>query len=1006
MKNFKFYLCLIPIVVFIFATIIIIDINKFSSIKNNSSERNKFEAYLLNTYRNIPEFSKTNDKEENEFDNPELAALQDYFMTIDPYTKSVPKERLITAYHKVLQYNNEKNLKSAPLNWESISSQMGGRTRMIMYDPNDVQHKKVWAGSVTGGLWYNNDITDENSSWHAVNDFWDGLSISSMAYDPNNPQIFYVGTGEAQTALITYRASSGRGLGIWKSTNAGANWQLLPNTHDFAFITDVKVRNESGVSAIYAGVVSGIYEGQQQSNPSDGIYRSTNGGTDWQQVLPNISGYTTPYAPADIDLGSDGRIYVGTMPNLDNHGAATILYSDSGLPGSWSIFNNYVSIIQSDPTYNIPGRTIVACAPSNPNIVYAVISSGNILSANGFKAFFGNYILKSTNKGATWAQKTLPTDLSSGTNWATIAWHALSAAVDHNNPEVLYVGGLDVFKTTNGGTTWLSRLSDWSDMYSGGGPRYVHADVHTIVFKPGSSSEVLFGSDGGVFYTSSGNIAGPVFEQHNMNLSTLQFYTCAMNPGNNTSNYLGGLQDNGTLLYQGTPLTINDMIDGGDGAYCFWDQTEANIYITSVYYNAYSVWYNGVSNYASFNSGTFISPADYDYNTNKLYANAVNYLASPANRILRISNIPTGNNGTYLTLNTNSSVPFSFVKYSPYSPTGTSTLFLGTQSGRLFKVTNAQSTPVVTEIGSNSFPPANLSCVAIGASENNLIATFSNYGVPSVWLTTNGGTNWNNVEGNIPDMPVRWALFSPNDPNFVMLATEMGIWSTDNINAAAVNWVPNNTGLANVRIDMLIYRNSDKKILAATHGRGLFTTTFNSAPTLPVANFSANNTNINIGGSINFTDLSTGSPTSWSWSFPGGTPSTSNIQNPVNIVYNTAGIYDVTLTATNTAGNNTLTKTAYIIVNNTGINEYDENYLSIYPNPSDNGKYSIKINGTVNQKPVIMITDTKGSILNLNNYIQPNTGSFVIDISKYAKGTYYLIYNDGKRKAVKKLIYN
>jgi hypothetical protein len=520
--------------------------------------------------------------------------------------------------------------------------------------------------------------------------------------------------------------------------------------------------------------------------------------------------------------------------------------------------------------------------------------------------------LKSTNRGATWELKTVPT-----ANWASIPWHALVAAVDPNHPDSLYIGGLDVYKTVTGGTNWLPRLSDWDDMYSGGGPRYVHADLHAIVFKPGSSSEILFGSDGGVFYTSSGNLAQPIFEQHNKNYNTLQFYVGAINPGSGISNYLGGLQDNGTLLYQGTPLTINDMIDGGDGAYCFWDQTESNIYITSYYYNAYTVWYNGNPLNANFNSGTFVSPADYDYNTNKLYANAVNYVISTPNRILRISNIPSGNNGTFLTLNTSSNVPFSFVKYSPYSPTGTSTIFLGTQSGRLFKVTNAQSTPVVTEIGSSSFPPANLSCVAIGASENQLVATFSNFGVPSVWYTTNGGTNWTNVEGNLPDMPVRWALFSPNDPAYVMLATEIGIWTTDNINSPSVSWVPNNSGLANVRIDMLTYRNSDKKILAATHGRGLFTTVF----------------------------------------------------NPIGITENT--------------------------VNN----------INIYPNPSNSGQYTIQLNGKA-ENMSIMVTDLKGSVVIPDKTINFADNSAVIDVSNFSKGAYFLIYQEGKRKVVKQLIYN
>jgi len=152
-------------------------------------------------------------------------------------------------------------------------------------------------------LWYNPDITSEFSLWQPVSDMWPNMVISCITYDPNNPLTFYVGTGESQTALITYRESSGRGVGIWKTTDGGQSFELLPSTEAFAYINRIVVRNENGLSVIYAAVVSGIYKGTTWlSQPSDGLYRSANDGASWQQVLPNIDGQTVPYSPSDVQL--------------------------------------------------------------------------------------------------------------------------------------------------------------------------------------------------------------------------------------------------------------------------------------------------------------------------------------------------------------------------------------------------------------------------------------------------------------------------------------------------------------------------------------------------------------------------------------------------------------------------------------------------------------------------------------------------------------------------------
>ncbi len=791
-------------------------------LQHQETKRDQYEKLILeksSNYKDLQTETKEGLKSPNQ---PDMAALQEYMMTVDPALGFVPKKRLWEAYH----YTNQllKELKGSrdygpTIEWEGTDANMGGRTRAIMFDPNDLDNKKVWAGGVTGGLWYTNDITNTEDRWTPVDDFWSNLNISCITCDPNETETFYIGTGEAQTARIIYRESSGLGAGIFKSTDAGETWELISSTSGFQYITDIAVRNEEGESVIYAAVASGTYQGEDHvSAPGDGLFRSNDDGDTWVQVLPSIFQFTDiPFTPADIEIASNGRIFVGTMENLDGVGGATVLFSDSGDPDSWTVYDHYNTVIKNESYYNIPARTIVASAPSDPNIVYAQFAAGYV---DGFTYYRGRYMTKSTDGGLSWTQIPKPDNA-----WSTLAWHAFILKVDPLNPNAVITGGLDLWKSTNGGAYWR-HISDWSLMYFGGGNDYVHADQHNILYRPGTPTSAIFSSDGGVFYTETAILNYPIFKERNQGYNSLQFYTCAINPLAGSVDYIGGLQDNGTLHYQGSPLDINDMIDGGDGAFCFWDRNEPDVYVTSVYYNQYKTFYKN-SAFAQLNdrTGTFISPGDYNFKEDIIYSNGVDFYGYPANHILRVTDVPflTGSSDKLVDAGTDTDVWFSAVTYSQYSPLGTSTLFLGTVSGKLYKVTNAESEPYAEEIGSTDFPIGNISCVAIGESEDVLLVTFSNYGVSSIWFTLDGGQTWEEKESNLPDIPVRWAIFHPSNNEQAMLATETGIWTTNSLFEQNTDWTPAMDGMGNIRVDMLKIRDADKVVLAASHGRGLFT---------------------------------------------------------------------------------------------------------------------------------------------------------------------------------------
>lgn len=786
----------------------------------HGDKRAQQEALIINEIQSISAKASVPD-EGKKFGMPSMASRQEYYKVFDPALNRVPQERLRKAHKQMQNLTNSTTAKDVEMEWEIIPSDMGGRTKALMWDPNT--ENKVWAGAATGGIWYNNNIQSEDSPWQISNELLPSLSISSFAYDPNNTNMYYAGTGEASTAIITYRESSGRGVGLYQSTDAGNSWQLMESTQNFPYINDVVVRNEAGNSVIYVAVVSGKYKGQEYTSDADaGLYRSADAGSSWQQVLPNIEGLEVTYAPADIELGADGKIYIGTMPNMEGKGGAVILCSDSGTAGSWSVYKDIQTEIEADHYYQLPGRVMISAAPSNANIVYAIIGAGYI-GNDSFPYFKGNYILKSTDKGASWTKLSIP---HNGEDWANLSWHAFAIDVNPNNTDHFYIGGLDVYHSFNAGTNY-THVSDWSMMYYGGGDNYVHADIHAISFKPGSSTEAIFGTDGGVFYTANADNNGPVFEQHNKSYSSLQFYTCAIHPQAGNHEYLGGLQDNGTVHFTGqSAFTINDMVHGGDGAYCFFYYDDPDYYVSSHYHNNYSIEHNG-EDYANVYSGTgtFVSPAAMSASTNNFYCNAVDEIGNYAKKILKVSN--HGYDEEIINLSTEGNAWFTAIACSPYTETGHDNLFVGDLVGRLYKVEEAQGNQHTTiPIGDDNFPTAAISCIAIGGSEDSLLVTFSNYGVSSIWQSYDGGATWQEKEGNLPDMPIRWAIYQSQSAKQAMIATELGIWVCADLTAEEPIWEPSIYGMSNVRVDMLQQRPSDKKVLAATHGRGLYTTTF------------------------------------------------------------------------------------------------------------------------------------------------------------------------------------
>lgn len=229
---------------------------------------------------------------ENE-DDPKARIEHEISITLDPKLGRVPYERLIQEREKLNQglKNHTINTGISGLTWhERGPNNIGGRTRALMFDPNDATKKRVFAGGVGGGLWYNNDITSAASTWTKIDDFWANITIGCITYNPANTQIFYVGTGEGWGSLDALQ-----GAGIYKTTNGGTTWSLLTSTTTGPFANAFKYTQRIVVNSF----------GEVFAGTQSGVLKSVDGGVNWTNSLAGSgSGFVT-----DLEIASDGAIY-------------------------------------------------------------------------------------------------------------------------------------------------------------------------------------------------------------------------------------------------------------------------------------------------------------------------------------------------------------------------------------------------------------------------------------------------------------------------------------------------------------------------------------------------------------------------------------------------------------------------------------------------------------------------------------------------------------------------
>lgn len=843
--------------------------------------------YFLVPFQTTTPQTEGEEMEEEETESKRDRFLQEFEQLRDPATGTIPNDRLLIAN----EYTQNLKKKAAAsrtqaLNWQergpvydfvgpsngNTRGGAGGYTAGIVQTAlvdlgNDPTGNTVFAGSPTGGLWRcTNFLSNAAPNWQPINDFMSNLAVASICQSPANPNIMYMATGDAGTVTLS---SGVRGNGVWKSTNGGLNWSLLPNTTGFTVAFKILCDNAGNVYLATGG---------------SGLRRSTDGGTTWTTISPTGLTASNPGYVSDIELSSTGRLHAsfGYFGSRVQHA-----YTDNPATVTTGGWNFSTGIRKSTVTCTRMEMAVQG------NTLYAITanSSFNIDSC-----------YKSTDGGQNWTlQNTTayPTGLGTGQTW-----YAVTLAINPDNPSEFIAGGLDAYRSTNDGNS-VQRITYWVTSAP-----YVHADHHFMTwYKVSNESRLLIGHDGGISQSVDGGFA---WYDRNQNLGIKQFYSCAISPTAGENFIFAGSQDNGCHQLTNPGLSFSTETTGGDGAYVHINQQNSQVQFGSYVYNNYRRSTNGGTSWAPVNfgnTGYFINPFDYDDAKNILYASNGN--SNGNNQIRRWNDAnTTGNTGSNvltideLTRNATSSNATAF-KVSSFT---SDRLFIGGSSGRVLRLENASTvtstadiTANITDITGTAFPTGYVNCINTGTSDNTLVAVFTNYGINNVWYSNNGGTSWTAIDGNLPDMPVWWAVFVPGSNTKMVIATEAGVYTTDAVNGTSTAWAAD-PAFPIVRTRMLKVRASDNTIVAATYGRGVWTGSFNSCVLATISSQPASQSAC-AGSNVVFNVTASGTGNTFQWRknnavIPNATGSSYTI-NSVSAA--DAASYDVVVT--NSCGN-------------------------------------------------------------------------------------------------------
>jgi len=645
---------------------------------------------------------------------------------------------------------------------------IAGRTNSIAFHPTNPNI--FYIAAAQGGVW---KTTDGGVNWTVLTDTLGSIASGDIILDPSNPDILYYGTGE-----LNYSSDSQYGDGVYKSTNAGMSWFKIATSAQIGTRTGKMVIDYVNTNNIY---LAGI----------NGIFKSTNAGLTWtnQLFLNSTSLIIDPVNP---------QILYASSGNVQSQ-----IFKTSNGGTNWTLLTNGLNTSNGR-------RTQLAISPDNPNYIYASIASttGSLLG-----------LYRTTNGGDLW------TNQNSTTNYmSSQGWYDNAVTVVPGDPNKVIVGGLDIYRSTNGGVT-LTKMTVWSTSSQSD---FAHADIHYLSYK---GSVLYCCSDGGVYISPDD---AETWTDLNMNMSTLQFQSADYDPTNPQFMY-GGTQDNNKQTSTDGGLFWNQRTTG-DGGYTIVDPVNTNF--------VYGQYVNGsIQRSANFGAGfTNITPSG---STGGLFYNPYEMAPGDHNTVVfgradvwKTSGVQTASTSTGWTQIATTGDIGGSVSAIGISNTNTDKIYIGTSNGRIHVTTNNGA----NWSSQTGFPY--ISDFWVDRSNDEICyAAFGGANADKhVYKTTNGGTNWFSISTNLPNIGTNSIVIKETNPKMIFVGTDLGVFRSTN---DGVSWTSFNTDFPNVEVYDLKYKEGPKILMAATHGRGCFTFDIDGILGISNINYIPGNFNLN-----------------------------------------------------------------------------------------------------------------------------------------------------------------